>query len=95
MGIVNPRPAMRRGEERRVRKNLDLHAQRMMELVNGGMDATAASKQAFDELFRRPRPAPPVYIAVSCTACSWKGNRTAKGVSKPCPKCKASTVVTE
>ena len=41
--------------DRRTRNNLAVHFKRMKELMDGGMSKEEASKQAFDELFRRKK----------------------------------------
>ena len=79
----------------RIRRNLDDHAKRMRELIDSGMAVEAASKQAFQEIIhptRQKAVQKAEYYACSCTVCGWQGTRTSKGMSKPCPKCKAKKV---
>lgn len=48
MGIVVPRPAIRRRESRLVSQQLQRHARVMTLLTEAGMDRTAASRIALD-----------------------------------------------
>lgn len=50
MGIIVPRPAMRRAEERLIRARLRVHAQRTAAYVLTGMSREEASKRAYDEV---------------------------------------------
>jgi len=64
MGIINPRPAMRRGEERHIREKLATHALLTAQFVNAGLTPKEASKEAMahmklmkmaDRRVRKPR----------------------------------------
>jgi hypothetical protein len=48
MGIANPRPAMRCGEERRIKEALALHASLTKEIREAGASNEIASKIAFN-----------------------------------------------
>jgi hypothetical protein len=48
MGIVNPRPAMRAGEERRLRSTLQQHQELRTQIREAGAEDSVASKIAFD-----------------------------------------------
>jgi hypothetical protein len=47
MGIINPRPAMRRGEERRVKNVLERHAFLWHLMASQGVDHDEASHIAY------------------------------------------------
>ncbi len=47
MGIINPRPALRRAGNRQIEKNLRDHACHMAQLMAQGMNRNNASKEAF------------------------------------------------
>ena len=53
MGIINPRPAMRRREERNIQQKLKQHTELMDKYVAEGMTPEDASRKAFNEVTRR------------------------------------------
>jgi hypothetical protein len=55
MGIINPRPAMRRGEERRLHSTLAQHAELRKQIREAGASDEVASKIAFDIVNTRAR----------------------------------------
>ncbi len=50
MGIANPRPAMRRGEERKIKEQLATHALLTRQYINAGKTREEASKEAFADM---------------------------------------------
>jgi hypothetical protein len=59
MGIANPRPAMRKGEARRINAQLTRLAELTAQFISEGMTADDASKKAFQIITGKPLPARP------------------------------------
>jgi hypothetical protein len=59
MGLAIPRPAMRQGEERKVRARLVRHSELTAQFVAEGMSRDEASKKAFQIITGRPSTCPP------------------------------------
>ncbi len=60
-GIINPRPAMRRKEERDTHKKLEQHYKLMSEYIAQGMSKEEASRKAFEEITGKKNAAKPRY----------------------------------
>lgn len=63
MGIIKPRPALRKAGARRIKKNLADHADHMARLQANGMSRTDASTEAM-RLVKAGIPTTPVQIAL-------------------------------
>lgn len=50
MGIVNPRPAIRKAGIRKTEAKLKEHARRMAEFEAQGIDRTTASRRAYEDM---------------------------------------------
>ncbi len=84
MGIINPRPALRRAGIRRIKTNLRDHANHMARFIANGMTREAASAEAFrmvkagvptepkhfmQVVDGNPNPQP---LRPYCKACGWR-----------------------
>jgi hypothetical protein len=59
MGLAIPRPAMRKGEERKVRARLQRHVELTAQFQAEGLSRDEASKKAFQIITGRPSTCPP------------------------------------
>ena len=50
MGIINPRPAMRKREARLIKEKLETHALLMRQYINAGKTPEEASKEALADM---------------------------------------------
>jgi hypothetical protein len=60
MGLAIPRPAMRKGEERRIRERLQRHVELTAQFVSEGLSRDEASKKAFQIITGKPSTCAPV-----------------------------------
>ncbi len=54
-GIINPRPAMRRREERNTHSALKQHKELMEQHIKAGLSKEEASKKAFEQVTKKPK----------------------------------------
>jgi hypothetical protein len=54
MGLAIPRPSMRQGEERRIRAQLQRHAELTTQFVSEGMSREEASRKAYAIVTTKP-----------------------------------------
>lgn len=88
MGIINPRPALRKAGIRRIKTNLRDHADHMARFQAQGMSRDDASKEAF-AMVKAGIPTEP--LRPWCKDCgwrkggidSWDGSRCKCGHSEP------------